>query len=479
MFTYAPKQQPDAFIRQKTGELLKVLGKHYVVYYKVLAEITNSPKAALMLGHAMFMTRIVMEKQFNRKGSHEGWFYKTTDEWYLITGLTVREIESARKILTSMGILHERRQGMPAKLWYRVDLDKLAFYLCDFTNREYRTWDWQDRVLKAILGKPILFYVPFAWLTNSATAGLYMSSLIGILLKSARDNTLQPKGWFNTAIKTSLADLAIGRHALENAREKLISKEIIAEKRENKAMASMLSQINLAELPHKIALEVNEINSKSKYDIHVCRNPSDKSSRKRRTRVHENVKQEFAETQNKSSPNSETSSAENGTLSYIKKNTAYQQQHNNINSSVIDMTMQSAQILEVEVTQLIFPNSLIPEERLEVKKLIQKHEYQNCRHQLVLDEWTGRLATGGITRNPIGYLRCLLDKEQAGTLTIEIGFKVKQKRDERKAMLENRPQTIETPKPTSEGVQKGLSMLSNWKKQKQSKVVESDGGSIS
>ena len=115
--TYQKNSHPNLEMTRAATELLNALGKYYVAYYKVLADLTGSPKAALMLGHAMVMTRVVMEKQSHRKGGHEGWFYKTAYDWKKITGLTVREIESARSILVDDGILHERRQGMPCLLY--------------------------------------------------------------------------------------------------------------------------------------------------------------------------------------------------------------------------------------------------------------------------------------------------------------------------------------------------------------------------
>jgi len=42
-------------LAQGVKDLLSALGNRYVAYYPSLAELTGSPKAALMLGHAMFI----------------------------------------------------------------------------------------------------------------------------------------------------------------------------------------------------------------------------------------------------------------------------------------------------------------------------------------------------------------------------------------------------------------------------------------
>lgn len=444
--TYQKNSHPNLEMTRAATELLNALGKYYVAYYKVLADLTGSPKAALMLGHAMVMTRVVMEKQSHRKGGHEGWFYKTAYDWKKITGLTVREIESARSILVDDGILHERRQGMPAKLWFRVDLDRLAYRLCEFTNTEYRAWSWEDRVLKALLGKPILFYVPFAWIADSALAGLYMSTLLAKLLKVISQNEVMQDGWFNSTIHQSIEQLNFGRHALMNAREKLIEANMIEEIREKRAKSRLLSRINLADLPDIIALEASKYHSMSKNDNQVCRKTTYYSSPKRETRVHQNAKQQFTETQNKSSPKRETCFAVSETLITRANsvfNTTYQHPHNEIAS------VKSDNVLEVvDFSNLIYPDNLLPAERGEAIKLISSRQFSRCRHQLVLDEWHGQILKGNVKLNQLGYLRVLMQKESEGILVVEVGHQIQARRIQRQQQLEERskPKPIVTPK---------------------------------
>ncbi|MBN8764221.1 MAG: hypothetical protein J0J02_02990, partial [Thiobacillus sp.] len=205
-------------LAQGVKDILSALGNRYVAYYPSLAELTGSPKAALMLGHAMFMTRVVLDKQPNRGG----WFWKTSKEWKQVAGLSVREIETSRKVLLKDGILQESRRGMPAKLWFRVDLDRLALKLCQYANTTYRPWSWEDRVLKTLLGKPVMFYAPFAWTADSALAGLYMSSLFNRLRQTLSRNEVDEEGWFSSPTSQSLIHLHFGRRMLMNARAKLI-----------------------------------------------------------------------------------------------------------------------------------------------------------------------------------------------------------------------------------------------------------------
>ncbi|NOT67145.1 MAG: hypothetical protein HOP04_02240 [Methylophilaceae bacterium] len=455
-FAYQDTSFADQALSQSANALVIALGKHFVAYYKGLADLTGSPKAALMLGHAMFMTRVVMEKQATRKGGKEGWFYKTATDWTKNTGLSVREIESARKLLVGLGILHERRQGMPAKLWFRVDLDKLAFLLCEFSNTAYRAWSWEDRVIKALLGKPILFYVPFAWMAKSALAGLYMSTLFARLLKSISHKEADEAGWFLSEITPALQQLNFGRHALMNAREKLIKAGMIEEVRESRAKSRLLTRINLSDLPAQIALEASKYNSLSESNKQGCRNPTFNSSPKRETTVHQNVKQEFTKAQNYTSPKRETCSAETTTLSYKEVNTTYHHLHTDITPKPAPKTGDVLE--EVDFEFLIYPDNLLPAEIEEVKKLIGKAQYKHIRHQLVLDEWNGQMARGSVKFNRMGYLRTLAEKEANHILMIEVGHQIQARRLLRQQTMADRSKpksdatttTINTPEKQQE-----------------------------
>ena len=53
------------------------------------------------------------------------WFYKTQSEWEDETGMSRYEQEGARKVLRNLGILKEKRVGIPAKLYFSIDGDAL------------------------------------------------------------------------------------------------------------------------------------------------------------------------------------------------------------------------------------------------------------------------------------------------------------------------------------------------------------------
>ncbi len=73
---------------------------------------------ALMLSQALYWSRRTQEDA--------DWFYKTQAEWEAETGLTRSEQEGARAKLSKLGVLEEMKRGIPCKLFYRVNIEKLS-----------------------------------------------------------------------------------------------------------------------------------------------------------------------------------------------------------------------------------------------------------------------------------------------------------------------------------------------------------------
>ena len=427
-------------LAQGVADLLAALGNRYVAYYPTLADLSGSPKAALMLGHAMYMTRVVMDKQASRKG----WFWKTSKEWKQVTGLSVEEIRSAKKLLLKDGILQESLRGMPAKLWYRVDLNKLAEKLCEYSNTKYRPWSWDDRVLKTLLGRPVMFYAPLAWVASSAIAGLYLSHLIGSLRQALQNNEVDRSGRFVTTMRHSQDRLYLGRHAVMHARAKLVSVGILEESREHRAQAKLISSINLAVLPQKIALKANEFHCLSEYDNQECRNTTIKTSGFPATRHPLSPQQDIRFPQNLTSAFPATSSGETGAFSYIELNTTYPTPHTAPGVvDLIDAQPKSQMLASTDLGSLFYPDKLLPNERLEAKRALTMNG--GCPNpQKVLDEWAGQLQLGRV-RNPIKYLMTLKSRDVDGTLLCDQAHRIAAERERRQQILTQRKTSVPDP----------------------------------
>lgn len=99
---------------------LKKLLDRPIAYHRILAEISGSVTAGVMLSQAIYWAD---------KGSiHQDgkvWFYKTRAEWFEETFLKRDEQETARKKLRAIGVLEEKLTGVPAKLYYHVNFSVL------------------------------------------------------------------------------------------------------------------------------------------------------------------------------------------------------------------------------------------------------------------------------------------------------------------------------------------------------------------
>lgn len=105
--------------------LLSILDRP-IAFHRVFVTISGSVLAGLLLSQAVYWTP--------RGHSEDGWFHKTRDEWMAETGMSRTEQETARKkllaIKTKEGVhvWAEERRGVPAKMWYRVDV--VALFQC-------------------------------------------------------------------------------------------------------------------------------------------------------------------------------------------------------------------------------------------------------------------------------------------------------------------------------------------------------------
>ena len=61
-----------------------------------------------------------------RAKQDDGFFYKTAEEWEEETGLTTKEQFTARKILLECGAIYEVKRGVPCKLYYKINEQKLS-----------------------------------------------------------------------------------------------------------------------------------------------------------------------------------------------------------------------------------------------------------------------------------------------------------------------------------------------------------------
>jgi len=117
----------------------RIIKDRPVAYHPDFAKAIGSVQAALFLSQLLY---------WSDKGDNDGWIYKTQKEFYEETGLSRREQETARRKLKELGILEEKYQGIPRKLYYRVNMDRLVELMLDYyganNNAQIRHYGMAD-----------------------------------------------------------------------------------------------------------------------------------------------------------------------------------------------------------------------------------------------------------------------------------------------------------------------------------------------
>lgn len=93
-----------------------------VAFQRAFVRLGAGVTGALMLSQAIY---------WSNRTSDDGWFYKSQAEWEEETGLTRYEQEGARAKLAKLGILEEKKQGIPCRIHYRVNMKALRANLLE------------------------------------------------------------------------------------------------------------------------------------------------------------------------------------------------------------------------------------------------------------------------------------------------------------------------------------------------------------
>jgi hypothetical protein len=107
--------------------LMAILGDRPIAYHPIIARAVGSVNAGVFLSQLLY---------WQGKGRFGDWTYKTQKEFEIETGLSRTEQETARKMLGHLGIVEEDRRDVPAKLFYRVNIEKLQSVLVAFHNQD-------------------------------------------------------------------------------------------------------------------------------------------------------------------------------------------------------------------------------------------------------------------------------------------------------------------------------------------------------
>lgn len=243
--TVEPKEAPSQLdvLGQEHARARAALMEHgFVQFYPLLASLVGSnPKAALMLGHALYWTRTYLVK----KPERDGWFYKTASEWREATGLTQREQESARDELRKTGFWSEQLAGAPAKLYFRINLTELGRLAAQQAQTQFDGWTWKDELVSMLMGSPIMYFRPLADLSGGVISGLLLSHILGQQRQALLDGKATPTGWFPINVQSDAQTLCLGPKAHRNARDTLRSAGFVQEAWTQEKRPTLMANVNL------------------------------------------------------------------------------------------------------------------------------------------------------------------------------------------------------------------------------------------
>ena len=99
-----------------------------IAYYTIFAKELGGVEAGVFTSQFFYW--------YGRGQDPTGWIYKTQADIEAETGLSRRNQETARKRLRELKVLEEKRMGVPSRLFYRLNLDRLFGMMNEAFARE-------------------------------------------------------------------------------------------------------------------------------------------------------------------------------------------------------------------------------------------------------------------------------------------------------------------------------------------------------
>jgi hypothetical protein len=394
-----------------------LLGRH-IAFHRRLVDLTASVKAALLLSQTIYWTR--HGRDIARTG---GWFFKTTEQWKMETGLSAKEQATAREVLRELAILNEQRIGIPAKLHFRLCVDQLGALLSDPIGKGGSRLDWTDGAAVAeLLGPSLAYHRTLAGIGGGVHAGLLLSRALHLTrLQSKR----QLEVWVPNSAAQWTEQIGLTRREQETARRELARAGVWEE-----ALAGipprLVARIRLDGL---LALLAGD-GSGSADRIPVprlpdCGVPATRLPQNGDSRLREPHILVSPKAPNQFHRNRHHSSAESANL-HIQGSTSDSIQPLHASGARRDSDKWQGS------GDLIFPDTLLPEERASARILLHRCADQA---QALLDELSARIQAKAVHTSPIAYLRGLVRRAIAGEFVPELGQRVAAARRRRQEEL--------------------------------------------
>ena len=402
-----------------------LLGRH-IAFHRRLVELTESVKAALFLSQTIYWTRHGRDIV-----SSGGWFFKTTKQWEMETGLTVKEQATAREVLRKLEILHEERVGIPAKLHFRLAAGPFATLISERIGRTSTRLDWSDGAAVAeLLGPALAYHRVLAGIAGGVNAGLLLSRAVYLTRIQSKSRS---SAWVCRSAAHWHRELGLTRREQEAARRELARIGVWEEQ--------------VAGIPPRISARVR---LSALVTLLMPRAEGED------TCLNGVITPHFPDcciSAISLAPNGESSLRESHILVSPKAPNQFRRNRHNSSAETAKSYVQRSTSTSVQQPQtpegrrepstlnrscdLIFPDRLLPEERAAALVLVQ-----TCGNlsQALLDELSARLEANAVHTSPIAYLRGMVTRAFAGAFVPQLGLRIAAARRRRHEEIVGREQ---------------------------------------
>lgn len=126
--------------KKLTPALENLLAGKTIGFNAAFARLTGGVLSGIFLSQAIYLETHTQPKTklTDKDGQVHDFFWHLQEQWDEETGMSRYEQKTARRTLRTMGFLHEVLAQVPAKLFYRVDMEAVAAALAD-TNKAVPT----------------------------------------------------------------------------------------------------------------------------------------------------------------------------------------------------------------------------------------------------------------------------------------------------------------------------------------------------
>jgi hypothetical protein len=429
-----PQGRAAGFDAAPLSVIWPLLGRH-IAFHRRLVDLTSSVKAALLLSQSVYWTR--HGRDIAQTG---GWFHKTTEQWELETGLSAKELASAREVLRALALLEDQRIGTPARLHFRLNVDELGVRLANRIACHPHAAHWSDRVVLAeLLGPSVAFHRTLAGVAGGVHAGLMLSRALHLTRLQARQRL---DHWIASSAARWFDEIGLTRREQETARRDLVQTGLWEECLRG-IPPSLVARIRLDCL---LALLTDEVTAAGRVGSPTV-NPdrgvaADKASPNVESRLRQHHNLVLPKPPNQFCLFRHHSSAESAIpdMKHSTSDSVQPPQHTASHANPPDTSAGGG--------ELIFPEQMLPDERQAARLLLRRCGDQA---QCLLDELAGRLQVRGVRLSPVAYLRGLIARAAAGSFVPELGSRVAAEREQRqKDALRRRERNAEEQRLAAE-----------------------------